>query len=394
MKKNIKKQTLLVMAFILGLGSVPNIKADTDPATVALAVGAGAAVTAATAGGALLYYYRLPIFVGLSGLEKKLSLAGFEDPTQTSWVPKCLRCKRQFKWYQWRLHGDDGWNSASSIKKDKKNFVDSLKNDIQQYVMAHEKNIKFSRTIELKKNGRAYYPVVIKKDGKAIDFDLEVYSVIKDAMGRELSELRSYLWLSKYYITSIKLWDVIRDTLSGINLRYVHTLGELSTLSAREMGQLKDNVRFALINAGGSEKETWALSLFFETLDRYTRLYQIDNVIGEYIAAKANGQQWPPKHKRPGSDEQKKQANYKKIDALFSQVASNKAEMPVVAILENIYQCIEERKELDLSYEAIYKTTLQRLAVIIDDVRNDRVDSLSVLHKELEQLHGVIEAIA
>src|SRR3990167_271736 len=289
---NTKKLSLIFLAFIMLVGKPDKVEAITFKEVGDAAINSGVALTAVTAATALIYYYRLHLFVGLSGLEKRLNLQGFATSASIRY-PK----KRPFKWYHWRLIEHGGWFCAQDIKKNEKAVLAALHNDLQQFIMAQEHNILFNNLIELKKDGVVYHPISIRNNGNQREFGLEVYSVVKRAMANELQELRNYLWLCQSNIHSIKILSEIEIALKTqrqpYRAHFITRIEDIRKLSRVEFESIRGMVSRSMLTAQDTDREQKALYLFFEVLERYARLYQIDECVGEYIAAHANGQKWP-----------------------------------------------------------------------------------------------------
>jgi|SaaInlStandDraft_2_1057019.scaffolds.fasta_scaffold02018_2 hypothetical protein len=387
-KKNKKLLLLLMTAVVVASG--PKKAEAVSLQTVGKAiVGSGVAVSAAAVTGALAYYYRLQLFVGLNGLEKRLALNGFAD------IAKVKKSKPvKFKWYQWRNTDDRGWSSAQDIKQNKHAVMDALNSDLQQLVMALEQGIVFNNLIELKKDGEVYHPVSIKKKGQRAEFEMEVYSVVKNSFFQELKELRNYLWLCQGYVKSIKLLPALETALASqrqYRTQDIARFEDVCKLDRPAFNIVKESVLRASELANGNEKEQKALRLFFEVLERYARLYQMDECVGEFMAAKANGQRWSS-HERPFSTElQRVRKNFTDIEAVFARMALHKNNMPSMASLQLLRGLVEDRKQLDSSREVILLGVGQTLDDIIENY--DRVTAVE-MHAQLARLKQVIQAIA
>ncbi|HJM68812.1 MAG TPA: hypothetical protein QGF02_02590, partial [Candidatus Babeliales bacterium] len=262
------------------------------------------------------------------------------------------------------------------------------------FIMAHDEDIAFNNLIELKKDRVIYRPVSTKNNGQR-EFRLEVYSVVKRAMAKELQELRNYLWLCEWNIHSIKILSEIECALNAqrhaYRARFITRIEDIAKLSRVEFASLREIVSMSLEEAHGSGREQKALYLFFEVLARYARLYQIDECVGEYIAHRTNGQKWPAYDRHTDCDRKEKQTNFNKIEKQFSRIAARKNAWPALEDIERLKELLEDRKQLDSDREVILLGMTQDLDKVVESIIDQSV-SVSQVHTSLDRLQRVFRA--
>lgn len=334
--KNISRRVILSLLMSISIGITPTITQSINP-KVALG---GLAVVSTVAASSWLYYYRLHYFVGLDGIEKRLHPSQFRtrDYLFFKLKPNFKNVpKAPFKWYRWH---QNEWQSGLDIVNNKSSVMQSLVNELDQYLLSgHDNPVVVDNPIEIKDGWLPYRST--QEVMEYISFDTKAYLLVQQALKCEEQELRDYMWACNWYIRSIDMMQLIGNTTPTAN-RTISYLDDLAQLSSSEL----DRLRMATIAqaSGDNPEEMRAIGLFFDSLFNYLRVHEIRKVVTEYVAAKYSGHSFPPQKEvgTPGVREQRRE-NLIQIDHILQTID---AARPSVKHLDELQQLVSKRMSM------------------------------------------------